>query len=282
MSIRQICCTVLACASVPALGNPHPWPRRTSSTRTMQDIALPEGYTRVSTQPKTFGHWLRQLPLSPAGTPVLLHNGQKKPNQNVHHAVIDLDTGRPDLQQCADAVMRLRAEYLWSQQNFDGICFRFTNGDPAAWTAWRQGIRPRVNKRKVSWEKRANPDPSYKNFKRYLQNVFMYAGTASLEKELLPVKDPNSIQIGDIFIQGGFPGHAIIVVDLAKRGDKRVLLLGQSYMPAQDFHVLKNPAQKNPWYSITLSLPLTTPEWTFSLSDLHRFQNAPCPKRRLN
>ncbi len=43
--------------------------------------------------------------------------------------------------------------------------------------------------------------------------VFAYAGTLSLYEELesVPIKD---MDIGDIFVQGGSPGHAVIVVDM--------------------------------------------------------------------
>jgi hypothetical protein len=63
-----------------------------------------------------------------------------------------------------------------------------------------------------------------------------------LEKELKPA-DPNDLQIGDIFIQGGFPGHAVVVVDVALNTDngQQVFLLAQSYMPAQDIQILQNP-----------------------------------------
>lgn len=44
--------------------------------------------------------------------------------------------------------------------------------------------------------------------------VFMYAGTASLSKELRTVPY-TSLQAGDVFIKGGSPGHAVIVVDVA-------------------------------------------------------------------
>lgn len=36
----------------------------------------------------------------------MLYNGSQKPNQSVHYAVFDIDVGKEDLQQCADAVMR--------------------------------------------------------------------------------------------------------------------------------------------------------------------------------
>ena len=57
-------------------------------------------------------------------------------------------------------------------------------------------------------------DYSYKTFRKYLNMVFMYAGTASLSKELRTVPY-TSLQAGDVFIKGGSPGHAVIVVDVA-------------------------------------------------------------------
>ena len=105
--------------------------------------------------------------------------------------------------------------------------------------------------------------------------IFAYAGTLSLEKELIPVHI-SEIQIGDVFIQGGSPGHAVIIVDLAEdiNGNK-IFLLAQSYMPAQDIHVLKNPENReiSPWYSVNFEADLKTPEWTFKKSDLKRFKN---------
>lgn len=104
--------------------------------------------------------------------------------------------------------------------------------------------------------------------------IFAYAGTLSLEKELVFV-NISDISIGDIFIQGGSPGHAVIVVDMAidEKGDK-IFLLAQSYMPAQDIHILKNPNDKNisPWYRANIDMELITPEWTFTKSDLKRFE----------
>jgi hypothetical protein len=104
--------------------------------------------------------------------------------------------------------------------------------------------------------------------------VFAYAGTYSLERELDPVPLAG-VQIGDVFIKGGFPGHAVLVADMAENtetGEKRLLLI-QSYMPAQEMHVLKNPAAPDgtPWYPAAFSGPLVTPEWTFPEGALHRW-----------
>jgi hypothetical protein len=50
-------------------------------------------------------------------------------------------------------------------------------------------------------------------------------------------------------------------------------MLAQSYMPAQDVHILKNPAKwrSTPWYELDFGEELRTPEWTFHKEDLKRF-----------
>jgi len=43
-------------------------------------------------------------------------SGEKIANQNNHEAVFNLDVGNQDLQQCADAIIRLRSEYLFKSK----------------------------------------------------------------------------------------------------------------------------------------------------------------------
>ncbi len=205
---------------------------------------------------------------------MLLYNGTKKRNQTAHHAVIDMAIGKKNLQQCADAVIRLRAEYLYGSRRFDEIHFNFTSGHRVDFSKWAQGFRPVVSGSSVSWKKRSQPDSSYQSFFRYLETVFMYAGTASLEKELEETAAPG-MEAGDVFIHGGFPGHAVIVLDMAENSaGERVFLLAQGYMPAQDIHILKNPANAklSPWYSLDFGQELQTPEWKFARSELRRFK----------
>ena len=59
-------------------------------------------------------------------------------------------------------------------------------------------------------------------------------------QELNRVQNIDAIEIGDIFIRGGFPGHAVLVVDMAIHpvSGQKAVLLAQSYMPAQDIHIL--------------------------------------------
>jgi hypothetical protein len=125
----------------------------------------------------------------------------------------------------------------------------------------------------VRWTASASRDDSYAGFRRYLDTVFTYAGSHSLERELEPV-GRTPLEPGDVFIQGGFPGHAVIVIDVARRGDATDFLLAQSYMPAQDMHVLVNPAEArlSPWYRDDRTAGLITPEWTFPAGAARRFR----------
>ncbi len=236
-------------------------------------IPPPDGYARIEVEAGSFGEWLRQLPLLPGRPDVLLHDGGRKYRQDVHEAVVDIDVGKRDLQQCADAVMRLRAEYLFSAARFDEIHFDFTSGDEARYDRYRDGWRASVSGNSVSWNQTAARNTSHATFRRYMDLVFTYAGTASLEKELQSVSSPAKVQPGDVFIQGGFPGHAVIVLDVARSETGRtVFLLAQSYMPAQQIHVLRNPnSELGPWYPVEFGSTLVTPEWRFEAGDLARF-----------
>jgi hypothetical protein len=150
--------------------------------------------------------------------------------------------------------MRLRGEWLFASGHKADIRFNDTEGKRLSFAARR--------------------DAGYASFRKYMDYVFGYAGTYSLEHELKPVP-AGDIAIGDVFIKGGFPGHAVLVADMAENaatGEKRFLLV-QSYMPAQDMHVLKNPAaiDGSPWYPAAFVGELKTPEWTFAPGALRRW-----------
>lgn len=235
----------------------------------------PEGFKRVKVNTGSFAQYLRNLPLKEDGSRVYTYNGSAKLAQ-VHVAVIDMDIGKRDLQQCADAVMRLRAEYLYVNRQYDDIHFNLTNGFRVDYSRWIQGYRVAVNGNKTTWIRKEDTANNYPVFRRYMDFVFIYAGSQSLSRELTSVALAG-MQPGDVFIQGGSPGHAVIVVDMAYNPDtgEKSYLLAQSYMPAQDIHILKNPANQNgsPWYRLhTDGEKIETPEWTFYKRDLKRFR----------
>lgn len=235
---------------------------------------LPEGYERIKADSNSFGGYLRKLTLKPDGTKVKYYDGDEK-NKIVYDAVVDLPIGTKDLHQCADAVMRLRAEYLYSQKQYDKIHFNFTNGFRCDYSEWMKGKRVGIDGNKTWWKQSAQPSSTYKDFWNYLEIIFSYAGSLSLSKELRSV-DVADMQIGDVFILGGSPGHAVIVVDMAMspKTNKKIFMLAQSYMPAQETQILKNnnDTKLSPWYSTDFGDVLETPEWTFQRSELKRFQ----------
>jgi hypothetical protein len=237
-------------------------------------IPAPQGFGREPAATGSFSEWLRNLPLKKGTPPVHLFDGRLKGNQSAHAAVVEIDTGSKDLQQCADAVMRLRAEFFYARKDNANIHFQFTSGDVAAFTKWAEGFRPNVNGNRVSWTKNAASDGSYSSFRAYLNTVFTYAGSASLSQEMLK-RELRDLRAGDVFIEGGYPGHAVIIVDTAKdpRSGRRLFLLAQSYMPAQEVHILRNPADGalSPWYDANVGSTLRTPEWTFKPEHLRRF-----------
>jgi hypothetical protein len=237
-------------------------------------ILVPDGFERIPLDEKSFGFYLRNLPLKPHGTDVFLYNGEIKSNK-VHVAVIDMEIGSLDLQQCADAVIRLRSEYLYARKLYGLIHYNFTNGFRADYAKWALGYRIDVKGNQVKWIKLAEISYEYKVFRQYLDVIFTYAGTYSLAQEMVSVAY-RDIQPGDVFIRGGSPGHAVIIVDVAlnKSNGRKIYLLAQSYMPAQDIHVLKNPSdpELSPWYEVNLtSETISTPEWDFKAEDLRRF-----------
>ncbi len=235
---------------------------------------LPEGYERTEADANSFCTYLRELPLKPHNTKVKLYNGNLKSNQNVHMAVVDLEIGTRDLHQCADATIRLRAEYLYGIKEYDKIHFNLTNGFRVDYSKWILGYRVAVEGNNTYWIKSAAPSNTYGDLNKYLTLVYTYAGTLSLSKELKTV-EYKDIYTGDIFIRGGAPGHAVIVVDMAinKATGRKIYLLAQSYMPAQEIHVLKNPENpESPWYELNPDdKVIETPEWTFYSHELKRF-----------
>ena len=241
--------------------------------RRVCNIPPPVGFTRQETD--AYGAYLRNLPLKPVGTLVKHYDGTVKGYQDGAYAVVDMEIGTRDLQQCADAVMRLRAEYLWQNKKYDLKHFNFTSGFRADYVKWAQGFRIKVRGNDVTWYGGASEDYSYTTFRKYLDIVFTYAGTASLSKELVHA-DVQSLQIGDIFIIGGHPGHAMVVVDMAvdKLGNKAILV-AQSYMPAQDIHVVTNLINKtsSPWYIINnQTKSISFPEYYFNIHQIMRFE----------
>jgi len=240
----------------------------TVSTR----INAPKGFQRNECASGSFTEFLRNYSLKEDGSPVLLYNGENKRNQSAHVAVLKLPIEKEDLQQCADSVMRIYAEYYYATRQYDKIQFHFVNGFLAEYTKWREGYRVSFEGNQTSWVKTNKYDDSYENFKEFMRIVFAYASTLSIDKESVQISIED-LQIGDVFLKGGSPGHVVMVIDMCENAQgKKAFLLAQGYMPAQEFHILKNPLHEDdPWYYVDeIVYPFHTPEYTFHKGSLKR------------
>lgn len=232
----------------------------------------PEDFRRTKADKDSLSVFLRKYPLKKDGSPVLLYNGKKKGNQSVHAAVFKLPIEAENLQQCADSIMRVYGEYYYHMGAYEKIQFPMGDGFVADFGKWSQGYGIGVDGDHLFWTKNDKNDNSYASFQKFMRIVFAYSGTLNMNEnsKKIPLSD---IAVGDIFIKGGSPGHVVMVVDICEntKGEK-AFLLGQGYMPAQEFHVLKNPLHpEDPWYyQSEISYPLDTGEYTFSKKSLKR------------
>jgi len=216
----------------------------------------PLGASRVAAEP--FGASLGALVLEPADQPVHTFAGDVVAG---HHArVIELPMVKGDLQQCADMAIRVRAEWLKSQGQ--PVSFHATSGDPIGWSRWQGGERPYEVENKLQWKAGTNG-----GWDAYLMHVFLWAGTWSLQEfDTQPVSSPMA---GDVIVEGGFPGHAVLVLDVATRSERTWILIGEGFMPAQDFHVELGP--DNGWWEWT-DKGLALPHWPLAQSALRRWK----------
>lgn len=220
----------------------------------MTRFETPEGFNRSSSTINSWAHYLQNLPLKPHGTKVLHFDGTLKANTAAYCAVVDLPIYGNKNHQCADAIMRLRAAYLFEQNRFSEIEFLFVNGTNFRYDNYLAG-----------------KTPTQANLWSYLEKVFAYASTLSLDKQL-KAKEAKDLQIGDVFIKGGSPGHAVVVVDKCTDQNGAVkFMLAQSYMPAQDIQILVGDDGNSPWYDLNFGDYLYSAEYTFAKNQLKQF-----------
>ena len=216
----------------------YPFLNTSEGVQSLQErFNVPDGYNRVEVLEGGFAHWLRGIPTLDRQK-VYSFRGEAIRNASAI-AVVPMSVGRGDIQQCADSILRLYSEYLWSQGAADDWGIHFTSGDLSRWKNWKKGQRFKVQGNAVSRLDSGVFDDSYGQYQNWLHHAFVYAGTQSLHLDSNPVALTDSIQPGDFFVSPGSPGHAVIVLDVATAPERPPLaLLGQGFMPAQEFHVL--------------------------------------------
>lgn len=258
----------------------YPWPRRATAYESLATRVHPppERFTRVPAAEGTYAWWLRNLPLLAPGTPPRLFDGKtvSRGMEGVS-AVVDLDTGTRDLQQCMDVLIRLRAEYLRAAGQETRISFRYPGGRYLTWNAWTKGFRPDRETRELRLVRKASWSNSPATFQWYLRTLFQDTGTVHHQDE--PRVAPADLAIGDFFVyppaSANVNGHAVVVLDLAVSADGgRRIVVGQGDTPATDFHVLREPGG-TAWFHVPPGDFRGTFLWPtqFSWDQLRRFRH---------
>jgi hypothetical protein len=198
--------------------------------------------------------------MAPPDTPVLRFDGSvvREATDDYVAGVIAIDIGSADLQQSADAMIRLHAEWLWSQGRRDAIAYEGGTKLLMPLSRWEKGQRVVAQGATPFWAVQTKPAPvDYNEFRRYLAAVFAWANSASLARRSDPV-EPQALVPGDVFVQTTPPGHVAIVLDVAeKQSGERLVILGQALSPAESVHVIR-PGRATAWFSLRPGHPLVT------------------------
>ena len=194
-------------------------------------ISAPVGFERIPVEKDSFGEFLRGFPLQKRGSRIKYYNGKTALGQCFGYAVLDLPM-LANTEQCADAVMRMRAEYLWEKGQYNRIQFRSVRGVDQRYTG----------------------GGSRRAFAQYLRIVYGNSNTASLRREMKP-KPLREIAPGDVLVYAApnarTYGHAVLVADVAHnaRTGRTAILLAQSSTPARTMHIIRNLSHPfvSPW-----------------------------------
>ncbi len=237
-------------------------------------VNLPIGYHRVAVKQGSFQAYLRDYKLKPFGSKIINYDTSEYFWQDGHIGILEVAVPKNGLQQCADALIRIRSEYLWKQNRKAEIGFNFTSGHYCSWQHYAEGYRPKIEGNQVSFHKVAQANHSEANFYKYLNLIYMYSGTLSLYNELQPIAD-SDLKIGDMLIKGGSPGHIVMIGDKAvnSKGDA-IYLLFQGNTPAQSVHLVKNLEDQSisPWYHLKQDIVIPVSNYTFYDSKFVRFK----------
>jgi len=129
-------------------------PPRTTVINTSNTVVsrfkAPSGYRQSLVPKNSFSEWLLRQQLKPMGTPTLTYLGNVARTNRYTAAVLNTSVGKNGLQQCADAAIRLIAEYLYSKKDYHALHFNFTSGFNCDFIHFAEGYRYQQN---GTWKK---------------------------------------------------------------------------------------------------------------------------------
>ena len=233
------------------------------------------GFTQFAAEPESWCEWLRLLPLAAPGTPVKNYRGEiVVPGDDEHlAAVVAIDIGNQDIQQSADVVLRLFAEWRW----FVGDLLMLYLSDAKLelpLEKWRAGERLVSAGKQQKWVAQEPPQSKLDHaaFRAYLDSVFSSSDFRALIAESVAIT-PESLAPGAFFLHEGHPSEVVVVLDVAtSRSGERAMILMQALNPAESIHVLR-PTRDSVWFPVHTNQPLQLPRTRpFSWKELRRMK----------
>lgn len=199
--------------------------------KTIGEITPPMGYRRVEVDRGSFGAFIREFPLQGRGSHMKYYDGSLAYGQILGYAVLDLPI-ISNMEQCADAVMRMRAEYFWRDRQYGRIHFHAVDGK----------------------DMRYGGGADRAAFEKYLCRVYGNANTTSLRRHMKE-KDFGEVSPGDVLVyearSADTYGHAVLIADVAvnPRTGKKALMIAESSTPALTMHIVRDLLHplRSPW-----------------------------------
>ncbi len=229
---------------------------------------LPEGFARTAQPEDSFGAFLRVLPLKPDGSSAYLFDGTAITGLSPA-AVISWDPGTQDRCQNTDALIRLRAEFLFSRERFEDISFHFMSGFNFAFSKWSEGYSIKVSGSKVDWVKSGEPDSSHEALEKYLSNLYVYTNATAILSDLQSASEPSP---GDVFVEDG----GVMIADLAENSasGETIVMLCKGGGSAQNLYIVGNTREPeiSPWFPVSDGGVVYTGSGSFVISALKRFK----------
>ena len=227
----------------------------------------PAGYKRVQVSNDSFGKYLRDFKLREYTTKPLAYDTAAKTLANNDSApavsVLDMDLiNKSNLQEAANSVIRLYAEFLYKQGRFDDIAFNLltTPAFRLDFRTWSEGGRLIEEGNSITWCKEhgehckhrdVDTGTEYGVFKYYMQNVMLHSNISSLPSNMKSVS-MNEVTVGDIIVYADSKIPDIIV-DMAENADgSKLLLIARGGNPASEIFIVRNESNSdlNPWHDM--------------------------------
>ena len=215
-------------------------------------IPVPQGYAREAYPSGSYSNWIQNLQLK---TKPLILNYRGQAVESTFYQVFAVVRMpllfQTDLEQCADFAMRFWAEYHRSAEKLDRL-YLFDYGG-----------------HKIQFLQ------SGKSFTNFLKWAFSKTNSYSIKIGCRSVAADQLIP-GDMLVQneGGGVGHVSVVLDVCRsKGGNKLLLVGYSFMPAQEFHIERASDKYGTegWYTVEGYIRYLFDNLNYGKPELRRF-----------